>query len=355
MAASRCGIASISGIADLYPCFYGGGGSCAFDRRKFLELGGFDELLAPFYLEDTDLGYMAWKRGWKVLYQPRSIVYHEHRGTIGKRFTDSQIQAVLKKNYLLFCWKNIHDWRLLAPHFFFSYGGALLSLATGDVPGRANLDGWWRAFRQLPRAIAITLAGAQPGRGGRCGSVPQAVRGIFPGPILGRQAGSLSHLTRAVRFAVSHLSARPRRRCVHVSNAAGTGQARDGARGGHVGPAIAGCPRRRSCAVSARRLNSWCARPYKRAWVPCGRMRSPSSPTTIWTGSFTDRSICTRSTWCSSNTRRSANTRARIATFPPSCSSTISISNPSRAASRTHARHARPDQGALRVSAGAAL
>ena len=142
-----------SGITDLFPCFYGGGGSCAFDRRKFLELGGFDELLAPFYLEDTDLGYMAWKRGWTVLYQPRSIVYHEHRGTIGKRFSEAQIQAVLKKNYLLFCWKNIHDWRRLAAHFFFSYCGALLSLASGDVPGRANLDGWWRAFRQLPGAI----------------------------------------------------------------------------------------------------------------------------------------------------------------------------------------------------------
>ena len=141
-------------IADLFPCFYGGGGSCAFDRRKFLELGGFDELLAPFYLEDADLGYLAWKRGWKVLYQPRSIVYHEHRGTIGKRFTDVHIQAVLKKNYLLFCWKNIHDWRRLAAHFLFSYGGALLSLATGDVPGRANLDGWWRAFRELPSAVA---------------------------------------------------------------------------------------------------------------------------------------------------------------------------------------------------------
>jgi GT2 family glycosyltransferase len=141
-------------IDDLFPCFYGGGGSCAFDRRKFLELGGFDELLAPFYLEDTDLGYMAWKRGWKVLYQPRSIVYHEHRGTIGKRFSDAQIQAVLKKNYLLFCWKNIHDWRRLAAHFFFSYVGALLSLASGDVPGRANLDGWWRAFRQIPGAVA---------------------------------------------------------------------------------------------------------------------------------------------------------------------------------------------------------
>jgi GT2 family glycosyltransferase/glycosyltransferase involved in cell wall biosynthesis len=140
-------------VTDLFPCFYGGGGSCAFDRRKFLELGGFDELLAPFYLEDTDLGYRAWKRGWKVMYQPRSVVYHEHRGTIGKRFSEAQIQAVLKKNYLLFCWKNIHDARRLAAHFFFSYGGGLASLVLGDAPGRANLEGWWRAFRQLPGAM----------------------------------------------------------------------------------------------------------------------------------------------------------------------------------------------------------
>jgi glycosyltransferase involved in cell wall biosynthesis len=61
------------GAIDLFPCFYGGGGSCAFDRRKFLDLGGFDEPPAPFYLEDTDLGYMAWKRGWKVLYQPPAM------------------------------------------------------------------------------------------------------------------------------------------------------------------------------------------------------------------------------------------------------------------------------------------
>jgi O-antigen biosynthesis protein len=140
-------------VDNLFPCFYGGGGSCAFDRRKFLELGGFDELLAPFYLEDTDLGYMAWKRGWKVLYQPRSIVYHEHRGTIGKRFREEQIQAVLKKNYLLFCWKNIHDWRLLLPHFFFAWAGAVLGVLFGDVPLRTNLAAIWRAFRQLPQAI----------------------------------------------------------------------------------------------------------------------------------------------------------------------------------------------------------
>lgn len=140
-------------IREPYPCFYGGGGSCAFDRKKFLELGGFDPLLAPFYLEDTDLGYMAWKRGWKVLYQPASVVYHEHRGTIGKRFTEAYIQSVLKKNFLLFTWKNIHEWRRLGAHFFFAWAGAMLTWLFGGSPERSSLGGIARAFLQLPRAM----------------------------------------------------------------------------------------------------------------------------------------------------------------------------------------------------------
>jgi O-antigen biosynthesis protein len=140
-------------VTDLFPCFYGGGGSCAFDRAKFLELGGFDHLLAPFYLEDTDLGYMAWKRGWKVLYQPRSIVFHEHRGTIGKKFSAGYIQGVLRKNFLLFTWKNIHEWRRLGPHFLYSWAGALASVLFGELQGRPTFVGIARAFLQLPGAM----------------------------------------------------------------------------------------------------------------------------------------------------------------------------------------------------------
>jgi GT2 family glycosyltransferase/glycosyltransferase involved in cell wall biosynthesis len=146
-----------------FPCFYGGGGSCAFDRAKFLELGGFDELFRPFYLEDTDLGFLAWKRGWKVLYQPKSVVYHEHRGTIGKRFSAAQIDLVLKQNFILFCWKNVHEWRRLGSHFSYTIAGAILSLLFGDSPERANLFGLWRAFLRLPAALgsrrrALSLA-----------------------------------------------------------------------------------------------------------------------------------------------------------------------------------------------------
>jgi GT2 family glycosyltransferase len=131
-------------ITEAFPCFYGGGGSCAFDRRKFLELGGFDEIFAPFYYEDADLGYLAWKRGWQVLYQPRSVVWHEHRGTIGRHFSDVRIAGVLGKNTLLFCWKNIHEWPKLAEHFAAVVAGAVL---------RGRLRGMWRAVIQLPGAL----------------------------------------------------------------------------------------------------------------------------------------------------------------------------------------------------------
>ena len=141
-------------IRGLFPCAYGGGGSCAFDRKKFLELGGFDELLAPFYMEDTDIGYLAWKRGWKNFYQPASVVYHEHRGTIGKRFSNAYIQGVLQKNFLLFTWKNMHDWRRLSSHFVFTWLGAVFTWLAGDSPERGSFAGIFRAMRQLPRAVA---------------------------------------------------------------------------------------------------------------------------------------------------------------------------------------------------------
>ncbi len=136
-----------------FPCFYAGGGSSAFDRAKFLELGGFDELLAPFYLEDTDLGFLAWKRGWKVLYEPASIVFHEHRGTIGRKFTPAFIDTILSKNYLLFNWKNVHDWGRLLQSFASAWGGSVASAWSGKRPLRSNVAGILRAFRQLPGAV----------------------------------------------------------------------------------------------------------------------------------------------------------------------------------------------------------
>ena len=37
------------------------GGHCAIRRDRFIELGGFDDLLKPFYCEDLDLCYRVKK------------------------------------------------------------------------------------------------------------------------------------------------------------------------------------------------------------------------------------------------------------------------------------------------------
>ncbi len=150
----RLGHLAEDDLNGLYPTFYAGGGSTAYDREKYLELGGFDGLFHPFYVEDADLSYNAWKRGWKVLYQPLAIVHHEHRGTIGKRFSPAQIDAILKKNYALMVWKNMHQWSAVAQHFLALYTGLVLWTLTRAAGSPATLPGYLGALRGWPKALA---------------------------------------------------------------------------------------------------------------------------------------------------------------------------------------------------------
>jgi len=95
---------------------YAGGGSTAYDRDAFLRLGGFAALYAPFYAEDLDLSYRAWKAGRSVLIEPRSRVIHRHRATIGRVADERKIETILQRNLLLFTWANLTDAELLREH-----------------------------------------------------------------------------------------------------------------------------------------------------------------------------------------------------------------------------------------------
>jgi GT2 family glycosyltransferase/glycosyltransferase involved in cell wall biosynthesis len=99
------------------PTFWAGGGSAAFDREKFFEIGGFDLVFDPFYLEDTGLSYQAWKRGWRVLFTPRAGTWHAHRGTSRKVFGDDYIDNIIRRNQHLFIWRNIVDPLWTLEHF----------------------------------------------------------------------------------------------------------------------------------------------------------------------------------------------------------------------------------------------
>jgi len=75
--------------------FWVSGGHAAFDRRKWIELGGIDALYAPFYFEETDLCYRAWKRGYKILWEPKARVLHKHEeSVIRKHFSQKYISFI---------------------------------------------------------------------------------------------------------------------------------------------------------------------------------------------------------------------------------------------------------------------
>jgi GT2 family glycosyltransferase len=97
---------------------YANGAATAVDREKFLALGGFDPLYAPFYSEDLDLSYRAYRRGWEIRYEPRSRVRHEHSVTIKTAYTPDYVERISKRNRILFVWRNIRDRGLLARHVF---------------------------------------------------------------------------------------------------------------------------------------------------------------------------------------------------------------------------------------------
>lgn len=128
---------------------YALGGAMLFDREKYFFLEGFDPLFYPFRWEDIDLGYRALKRGWKVIYEPESIVYHRLHGTLEKVFQADYLNIIEQKNELLFIWKNIQDRQWTRQHFQ-KLPRLLLSHL---ISGRFNFArALFRAILQLPEA-----------------------------------------------------------------------------------------------------------------------------------------------------------------------------------------------------------
>ncbi len=88
---------------------YTPGGACAVRRDRFLEIGGYDPLFLPLYWEDVDLCYAAWRRGWKSLYEPESVVVHQHSATVKAGPRTDWIGVSTLKNHFVLTWKNVSD------------------------------------------------------------------------------------------------------------------------------------------------------------------------------------------------------------------------------------------------------
>lgn len=139
------------GEVDKSDTFWVSGGSSAFNRKLFQKLNGFDALYDPFYWEDIDLSYRAQKAGYKVLFEPKSVVVHVHKkGSIKKHYKDDVIKSYAMRNQFTFIWKNISDKKLLFSHFLWMPYYLLSAIARFD---KIFLKGFFLAILRIPAIL----------------------------------------------------------------------------------------------------------------------------------------------------------------------------------------------------------
>ena len=124
------------------------GGSGAFRRSMWNELGGMDAVYNPFYWEDIDLSYRARKAGWKILFEPKSVVHHYHEeGKIQREFSADDVKRVVYRNQFIFIWKNVTDTGIIIAHLLITPIRIIQALFSGD---HLMLQGWFLALLNLP-------------------------------------------------------------------------------------------------------------------------------------------------------------------------------------------------------------
>lgn len=109
------------------------GGSGAFRKSIWEKLGGMDTRFNPFYWEDIDLSYRAVKAGYRTLFEPASVVIHEHEtGAIKREYTRWQVSVIAYRNQFLFIWKHIPGPNVLVAHAVWTPIRLLQAMVRGD-------------------------------------------------------------------------------------------------------------------------------------------------------------------------------------------------------------------------------
>ena len=85
---------------------YCSGASLLIRRSVWDKIGGFDERFSPAYYEDVDIAFEARRLGFKVLYEPRSVLFHNEGTTHGKAFTGVKRFQLRNQDLFVSKWRN---------------------------------------------------------------------------------------------------------------------------------------------------------------------------------------------------------------------------------------------------------
>ncbi len=87
---------------------YISGAAIMIRKTLWEEIGGFDERFVPAYCEDSDLAFEVRKHGYKVLYQPLSVVVHFEGVSNGTDLSSGQKQyQVINQKKFYEKWKDV--------------------------------------------------------------------------------------------------------------------------------------------------------------------------------------------------------------------------------------------------------
>lgn len=131
----------------------------AFSRNLFCRLGGYDPLYLPGIFEDVDLCYRAKQQGYRLYYEPQSVVYHIGQASFKKAFGSEGIACLAHRNNFLFMWKNFSGLKFWITHLFFLPFRLLFAVFTGN---RSFVAGLWQALKFRVRPSLKPQRASQP-------------------------------------------------------------------------------------------------------------------------------------------------------------------------------------------------
>jgi GT2 family glycosyltransferase len=129
------------------------GGFTAIDRQKFMELGGFNRLYHPAYCEDLDLSFRAWRRGWRSIYEPASVVWHREHAS-WEISTAAKPNLLYLRHGLLFQWSSLPMERDRLTRYWSMFKICVGGLFKGDTLWLTLYPRVWWEWRKLRKQNA---------------------------------------------------------------------------------------------------------------------------------------------------------------------------------------------------------
>lgn len=100
------------------------GGAMMVRTDVFQQLNGFDPLFGPFGPEDLDFSLRLQKAGYKAMYIPKAVGYHEVSHTFGKGYSEEYARHK-SRHWLSFMQRHAKAWQKAA---FFLFGAPVLAV-----------------------------------------------------------------------------------------------------------------------------------------------------------------------------------------------------------------------------------